>query len=247
MKGFKIAFIICFALSGFFFLTGCIFPPLFVMFVFTLAGGIVFSSIYRKTSRNHDEEVHAAEAVEPEAASAVEAVETVTAVEAVEAVEAAPVAAGWTCSCGTVVTDGNFCPSCGAAKSASEAPVATEAAEATDAAPCESPIPTSSVNEQGLEVIDLGIDVPAQKFVDTAIEQNCQVICCSALLTTTMDVMADVVKAAEAAGIHDKVKIMVGGAPVNEEFCQKICADVYTSDAASAADAAVALCNQLNG
>ena len=100
---------------------------------------------------------------------------------------------------------------------------------------------------KGLEVIDLGTDVPAQTFVDTAIEQGCQVICCSALLTTTMDVMADVVNAAEAAGIRDKVKIMVGGAPVNEEFCQKICADVYTSDAASAADAAVALCNQING
>ena len=96
---------------------------------------------------------------------------------------------------------------------------------------------------KGLEVVDLGTDVPAEKFIQTAIEQNCQVICCSALLTTTMNIMADVVKAAEAAGIRDKVKIMIGGAPINQEFCDQIGADCYTSDAASAADAAVALCN----
>jgi len=95
---------------------------------------------------------------------------------------------------------------------------------------------------KGLEVVDLGTDVSAETFVQTAIEQNCQVICCSALLTTTMNVMGDVVKAAEAAGVRDKVKIMVGGAPVNEDFCKSIGADCYTTDAASAADAAVALC-----
>ena len=95
---------------------------------------------------------------------------------------------------------------------------------------------------KGLEVVDLGTDVAPETFVQTAIEQNCQVICCSALLTTTMGVMADVVKAVEAAGIRDKVKIMVGGAPVTDEFCKQIGADCYTSDAASAADAAVELC-----
>ena len=95
---------------------------------------------------------------------------------------------------------------------------------------------------KGLEVIDLGTDVSADTFVQTAIEKECQVICCSALLTTTMNVMADVVKAAEAAGIRDKVKIMVGGAPVNDEFCKKIGADCYTPDAASAANAAVDFC-----
>jgi len=95
---------------------------------------------------------------------------------------------------------------------------------------------------KGLEVIDLGTDVSPEAFVQTAIEQNCQVICCSALLTTTMGVMGDVVKAAEAAGIRDKVKIMIGGAPVSEDFCKSIGADCYTVDAASAADAAVELC-----
>ncbi len=94
---------------------------------------------------------------------------------------------------------------------------------------------------KGLEVVDLGVDVPPEQYVDAAKNQGCQIICCSALLTTTMGVMADVVKAVEDAGIRDQVKIMVGGAPVTEAFCQQIGADKYTSDAASAADAAVAL------
>ena len=95
---------------------------------------------------------------------------------------------------------------------------------------------------KGLEVIDLGTDVSAEAFVNTAKEQNCQGICCSALLTTTMGVMGEVVKAAEAAGIRAQVKIMVGGAPVTDTFCAQIGADLYTSDAASAADAAVKFC-----
>lgn len=97
---------------------------------------------------------------------------------------------------------------------------------------------------KGLEVIDLGTDVAPETFIQTAVDQNCQIICCSALLTTTMGVMADVVKAAEAAGIRDKVKIMVGGAPVTDAFCKQIGADAYTSDAASAADCAVAFCRE---
>lgn len=95
---------------------------------------------------------------------------------------------------------------------------------------------------KGIEVIDLGTDVSPEDFVNTAIEQNCDIICCSALLTTTMDVMAEVVDYAVKAGVRDKIKIMVGGAPVTEEFCKKIGADIYTSDAASAAEAAVELC-----
>ena len=98
---------------------------------------------------------------------------------------------------------------------------------------------------KGLEVIDLGTDVAPETYVNTAIKENCQIICCSALLTTTMPVMGDVVVAAQKAGIRDKVKIMVGGAPVTDAFCQQIGADVYTSDAASAADAAVELCKAL--
>ena len=95
---------------------------------------------------------------------------------------------------------------------------------------------------KGLEVVDLGTDVAPETYVDTAVSQGCQIICCSALLTTTMPVMEEVVKAAEKAGIRDKVKIMIGGAPVTEDFCRQIGADRYTADAASAADAAVELC-----
>lgn len=95
---------------------------------------------------------------------------------------------------------------------------------------------------KGLEVVDLGTDVAPETFVHAAKEQHCQVICCSALLTTTMSVMEEVVKAAEAAGIRDHVKIMVGGAPVTEAFCRQIGADAYTPDAASAADIAVQFC-----
>ena len=95
---------------------------------------------------------------------------------------------------------------------------------------------------KGLEVIDLGTDVAPETFIETAKTEDCQIIACSALLTTTMGGMVDVVKAAEEAGIRDKVKIMVGGAPITEEFCRKIGADAYTPDAASAANKAIELC-----
>ena len=88
---------------------------------------------------------------------------------------------------------------------------------------------------KGIEVIDLGVDVSPEAFVQGAIEHDADLIGCSALLTTTMPVMGEVVKAAEAAGIRDKVKIMIGGAPVTKEFCESIGADAYTDDAASAA------------
>lgn len=92
---------------------------------------------------------------------------------------------------------------------------------------------------KGIEVIDLGVNVPAARFVETAVKEGAQIIVCSALLTTTMPVMGDVVKAAKEQGVRDQVKIMVGGAPVTEEFCRQIGADRYTDDAASAADAAM--------
>ena len=97
---------------------------------------------------------------------------------------------------------------------------------------------------KGLEVIDLGTDVAPEAFIRAAIDNNCQIICCSALLTTTMGVMEEVVKAAESAGIRDKVKIMVGGAPVSEDFAKKIGADAYTADAATAADMAAEFCKE---
>lgn len=95
---------------------------------------------------------------------------------------------------------------------------------------------------KGLNVIDLGVDVAPETFVSAAIEHNADIICCSALLTTTMNEMKNVVEEAQKQGIRDKVKIMVGGAPVTQAFCDAIGADCYTTDAASAADAALAFC-----
>lgn len=94
---------------------------------------------------------------------------------------------------------------------------------------------------KGLEVIDLGVDVAPEAFVQTAIDQDCKIIACSALLTTTMPVMAEVVEKAKEAGIRSNVKIMIGGAPVTDKFCETIGADAYTPDAASAAAKAVEL------
>ena len=101
---------------------------------------------------------------------------------------------------------------------------------------------TMMMEGKGLEVVDLGTDVSPEKFIETAVNENCNIIACSALLTTTMNNMKEVVNKADEAGIRDKVKIMIGGAPVTEEFCRQIGADAYTPDATSAAEAAVAFC-----
>ena len=93
----------------------------------------------------------------------------------------------------------------------------------------------------GLEVIDLGVDVAPETFVETAIERHCDAIACSSLLTTAMNEMRRVVQLAEERGIRDRVKILVGGAPITQSFCDEIGADAYTDDAAQAARTAVAL------
>lgn len=97
------------------------------------------------------------------------------------------------------------------------------------------------MESKGLEVIDLGADVAPEVFVQTAKEQGCQIIACSALLTTTMNVMADIVRLCEEAGIRDQVKIMIGGSPISDAFCTQIGADMYTPDAYTAAEKAVEL------
>ena len=90
----------------------------------------------------------------------------------------------------------------------------------------------------GIKVVDLGIDVSPEKFVEGAKTNNAAVICVSALLTTTMTNMKAVVDAAKAAGLSGKSKVMIGGAPVTQAFCDEIGADGYAPDAASAADLA---------
>ena len=100
------------------------------------------------------------------------------------------------------------------------------------------------LESKGFEVIDLGTDVSPKTFVETAINENCQLICISALLTSTMNIIEDVVKEVKAAGIQDKVKIMVGGAPLTSAFAEKIGADAYTPDATTAAEVALQFCTK---
>ena len=86
----------------------------------------------------------------------------------------------------------------------------------------------------GFEVINLGVDVSSDKFISAALENKADIICMSALLTTTMNYMKEVVAAVEASELKGKVKIMVGGAPVNDAFAKAIGADAYTSKANAA-------------
>ncbi|MCL2719714.1 MAG: corrinoid protein [Treponema sp.] len=91
---------------------------------------------------------------------------------------------------------------------------------------------------KGIEVIDLGVDVPPEKFIEAQKKENADVIALSALLTTTMGEMKNTVEAFVNEGIRDDVVIMIGGAPVTDEFCKSVGADIYTADAASAAEEA---------
>ena len=93
----------------------------------------------------------------------------------------------------------------------------------------------------GFEVINLGVDISSEKFVHSIKEHNANILCLSALLTTTMDYMKDVILALEEEGIRNQVKVMVGGAPVNSAFADKIRADGYSSNA----NAAVSLAKSL--
>ena len=92
------------------------------------------------------------------------------------------------------------------------------------------------IESAGFEVIDLGVDVPVEKFL-SAYEENpgTKIVACSALLTTTMPALQETVTALNAAPWRSQVKVMVGGAPITQEFADKIGADAYTPDAASAA------------
>jgi methanogenic corrinoid protein MtbC1 len=91
----------------------------------------------------------------------------------------------------------------------------------------------------GLEVIDLGCDVSAEDFIRAAIDSECDIIACSTLLTTSMGEIKRVVELADEKGIRDRVRILIGGAPVTQEYCEQVGADMYTQDAAAAARAAV--------
>lgn len=99
------------------------------------------------------------------------------------------------------------------------------------------------IEGQGIECIDLGVDVDPARVVEAVRDNDVQIVCLSALLTTTMYGQKDVIDALKAAGLRDKVKVMVGGAPITQAFADEIGADCYTLDAASAAQAARAFFN----
>jgi corrinoid protein of di/trimethylamine methyltransferase len=90
----------------------------------------------------------------------------------------------------------------------------------------------------GFEVTDLGVDVPADRFVQAVQETNAHIIALSALLTTTMTAMKGVIEALDSAGVRDKVKVIIGGAPVTQQYCESITADGYSATASGAVNLA---------
>ena len=102
---------------------------------------------------------------------------------------------------------------------------------------------TMMLKGAGFEIYDIGVDVDTDVFIDKAEEVGADIICMSALLTTTMPNMQEVIDALKEKGLRDKYIVMVGGAPVNEKFAEQIGADYYTEDAASCAETARAAIN----
>ena len=100
------------------------------------------------------------------------------------------------------------------------------------------------IEGKGLRVVDLGVDVSPEKFLEAAEENHADIICCSALLTTTMGEIKNILAYLEARNVRGKYKVMIGGAPVSQSYCDAIGADCYTPDAASAADVAYQICRQ---
>ncbi len=95
---------------------------------------------------------------------------------------------------------------------------------------------TAFVKAKGFQVIDLGIDVHPEEFLEAVLEHRPEVLGMSALLTTTMPMMANTVRLLEKSGLRDEIKIIVGGAPVTYDYCKSIDADGYAADAGSAAE-----------
>lgn len=93
----------------------------------------------------------------------------------------------------------------------------------------------------GFKVIDVGVDCSAEKYIAAIEENDADILCMSALLTTTMTNMKPIIDALVEKGLRDKVKVMVGGAPLTDQFAEEIGADTYTPDAATAAEVAKTL------
>ncbi|SDI40506.1 cobalamin B12-binding domain-containing protein [Desulfosporosinus hippei] len=97
------------------------------------------------------------------------------------------------------------------------------------------------IESGGLEVINMGVDISAEDFIDAVIEHEPDIVALSALLTTTMPAMQDIIELLEEEELRDKVKVIIGGAPVSQEYADTIGADGYAPDAGSA----VELCKRL--
>ena len=95
---------------------------------------------------------------------------------------------------------------------------------------------------RGFKVVDIGIDVPEERFVEAAVQEKADIVACSALLTTTMPEIPKIVKAFEDAGLREQFKIMIGGAPITQDYCDKTGCDAFAKDAGSAAETAVQIC-----
>jgi 5-methyltetrahydrofolate--homocysteine methyltransferase len=94
------------------------------------------------------------------------------------------------------------------------------------------------LESQGFDVVDLGVDVPADRFVEAVKEYKPQIVAMSALLTITMTYMQEVIEALEKAGLRDSVRVMIGGAPITREYADQIGAEGFAEDCASAVDEA---------
>lgn len=96
------------------------------------------------------------------------------------------------------------------------------------------------LESRGIEIVDLGVDVPAQDFVRAVREEGCQLVCCSALLTATMPELSRVIRALKDAGVRKNVIVLVGGVPVTAAYAKRIGADIYSEDGFAAAEKAEA-------
>ncbi len=96
------------------------------------------------------------------------------------------------------------------------------------------------LESRGIEIVDLGVDVPPEAFVRAVTEDGCDLVCCSALLTATVPEMQHVIRALKSAGVRERVIVMVGGMPVTAAYAKRIGADIWSSDGFEAAEKAEA-------
>ena len=96
------------------------------------------------------------------------------------------------------------------------------------------------LESRGIEILDLGVDVPPEAFVRAVTEEGCDLVCCSALLTATVPEMQRVIRALQNAGVRERVIVMVGGMPVTAAYAKRIGADIWSSDGFEAAEKAEA-------